>query len=337
MRGSFRHFGRQYIGAGVLAAALLLIPRLLPAALIPFEDGLLGHLQQYQVKRHESLIEVARKFDVGYNEIVAANAGVDPFVPGAGTSVTIPTAWLLPSASSRPSVIINLPEFRLYYLPKSRATKVLTFPLGIGDQGTDTPLGSYHIIQKIVKPDWHVPKSIRKREPFLPKVMPAGPNNPMGSHALRLSSNDILIHGTDRPWGIGRRSSHGCLRLYPEDIVKLFKVIPNGMRVLIVDQPVKIGTSGNRLYLEAHRKDRLEVTVGDVVQRLADEKMLGKADFAKLMRAMEERRGIPVDITLDFIDGRPLKKAGVGGGSPVKQVGAGGGPVPKQVRNPVLP
>ncbi|HJV36542.1 L,D-transpeptidase family protein [Geomonas sp.] len=298
------YLGRQGVLISVLAFALLITPQLLPAEVIPIHEGFLGHLQHYQVKKKESLIEIARKFDVGFNEIMAANPGIDPFVPESGTLITIPTAWILPTLSSRPSVVINLPEFRLYYLPKPPSQMVLTFPLGIGDQGTDTPLGGYHVVEKIVKPAWHVPPSIRKKEPMLPKVMPPGPHNPMGSHALRLSSHDILIHGTNRPWGIGRRSSHGCLRLYPEDIVTLFRVVAKGTPVVIIDQPVKIGTKGHRIFLEAHRKDRSLVTVGDVVQRLADKGMLGRTDFAKLIRVMEERRGIPLDVTLDFSAGK---------------------------------
>lgn len=304
MKGWLPHLGRQCVGGAVIAA-FILVAQPLSAGFVPYQDGLLGHLQHYQVKKNESLIEIARKHDVGFNEITAANPGLDPFVTDAGTVVTIPAAWILPSLPARSSVVINLPEFRLYYFPKRSAGRTLTFPLGIGDQGTDTPLGSYRIVQKIVKPAWHVPKSIRRQRPSLPEVMPSGPDNPMGSHALRLSSNDILIHGTNRPWGIGRRSSHGCLRLYPEDIVTLFKVLPVGTRVVIVDQPVKIGVSGKRIYLEAHGSHRVAVTVGDVVLKLAGAKLLGRTDLRRLITAMEERRGIPVDITLDLLNYRP--------------------------------
>ncbi|HJV64378.1 MAG TPA: L,D-transpeptidase family protein [Geomonas sp.] len=323
------YLGRQCVfGSGL--AALLLASRPLPAALIPGDAGGLGQLQRYQVKKNESLIEIARKFDLGFNEITAANPGVDPFVTNAGTLVNIPTAWLLPAVPLRPSVVINLPEFRLYYFSKQPGGKVLTFPLGIGDQGTDTPLGRYRIVQKIVKPAWHVPTSIRRKEPSLPKVMQAGPDNPMGSHALRLSSHDILIHGTDRPWGIGRRSSHGCLRLYPEDIVSLFRAVSTGTQVVIVDQPVKIGTNGKSVYVEAHRTDRSVVTVGDVVQRLADEKLLGRTDFAKLVRVMEERRGVPADVTLDFLEGHSPT-------APKRAETAKGVAAPNQLKNRGVP
>ena len=177
----------------------------LPGAteLFPREEGLIGNLQHYRVTENESLIEIARKYDLGFSEIVAANPGIDPFVPNVGAIITIPTAWIIPSAPPPPSLVINLPEFRLYYFSKSLPGQVLTFPLGIGDEGRDTPIGTYKVIEKIVHPVWYVPKSIRRQQPQLPKVMQPGPDNPMGSHALRLSLRTILIHGTDRPWGIG--------------------------------------------------------------------------------------------------------------------------------------
>jgi len=268
------------------------------AATLPLADGFVGELQQYRVREKESLVEIARKFDLGFNAIVAANPGIDPFIPKAGTHITIPTAWILPAVSMRPAIVINIPEFRLYYYPKGSAGKVITFPLGIGDEGRDTPLGKYRVIEKIAKPAWYVPESIRAKESRLPKVVPPGPDNPMGSHALRLSRDGVLIHGTNRPWGIGRRSSHGCLRLYPEDIASLFQLVPRGMLVVIVNQPIKVGAKGERVFVEAHRYKRAESTVGQAMHLLADRNLLVRTDFAKLIRAMEEKKGVPVDISL---------------------------------------
>ncbi|OGW73023.1 MAG: hypothetical protein A3J81_02705, partial [Nitrospirae bacterium RIFOXYB2_FULL_43_5] len=219
------------------------------AASYPYtkNNTVVGSLKGYIVKNDESLIEIARKFKLGYNEIADANPDIDPFVPGNGTSVAIPSFWILPDVKSYEGIVINLSEMRLYYFFKRRSSKlVATFPVGIGSEGNDTPTGEFKIVEKIVKPRWRVPESIRKEKPNLPAVVPSGPDNPLGSHALRLSLGSYLIHGTNRPWGVGRRASHGCIRLYPEDIPKLFKLAPNGVRVTIVRQPVKVGVKNNK-------------------------------------------------------------------------------------------
>jgi L,D-transpeptidase ErfK/SrfK len=261
-------------------------------------DGYLGRLQQYKIKPNESLIEIARRFDLGFNDIADANPGVDPFIPTIGSVVTIPTAWILPAVDHRPAIIINIPELRLYYLPRKRGAKVRTYPLGIGDQGRDTPAGTYTIVEKIANPAWYVPKSIRAERRGLPAVVPPGPDNPMGSHALRLSLRSILIHGTNRPWGIGRRSSHGCLRLYPEDIKELYNLVPKGMRVVILNQPLKVTVRRDAVFLEAHRFQREDLNVARALRLLAERKLLGKADFGKVIQTVKEKRGYPVDVTL---------------------------------------
>jgi len=287
----------------ILICALSIATVLSPAATLPdkdeiLKDKILGELQQYRVRQNDSLIEIARKFDLGYNAIVAANPGVDPFIPQAGTLINIPSSWIVPAVLSRPAIVVNLPEYRLYYLPKQSSGEVMTFPLGIGDEGTDTPLGNYTVTEKIAGPAWYVPESIRTKERHLPKVVPPGPDNPLGSHALRLSGASVLIHGTNRPWGIGRRSSHGCLRLYPEDIVRLYQLVPKGMRVIIVSQPIKVSGKGQRVFVEVHRYEPEESSVGQVMQMLADKDLLGMADFTKLIQAVEEKRGVPVDVTV---------------------------------------
>jgi L,D-transpeptidase ErfK/SrfK len=280
-----------------IIAAMLLAPSSTPAAVVPQSGGVLGAAKLYQVKLGESLIEIARKFDLGYNSIVDANPLVDPFIPKAGTVITIPTVWIPPVAWKGPGIVINIPEYRLYYFPKRNPEQVFTFPLGIGDEGTDTPVGRYKVIEKILKPAWHVPKSIRMRSSY-PKTVPPGPDNPMGSHALRLSMQSILLHGTNRPWGIGRRSSHGCLRLYPEDIVSLYTLVQKRTLVVIVNQPIKVAKVGERVYVEVHRYQGRQPTVGDAMQMLADRHWLSGTDFRKLIRAIVEKKGYPVDVSL---------------------------------------
>ena len=267
------------------------------AAVYRYDVSVIGSLSNYKVLAGESLIEVARKFDLGFNAIADANPHTDPWIPPGGTLVVIPSAWILPELPTRSGIVINIPEFRLYYFNR-KPGPVVTFPLGIGDQGRDTPVGNYTVVEKITGPAWHVPNSIRLEFPFLPKVVPHGPNNPLGSHALRLSRRDLLIHGTNRPWGIGRRSSHGCLRLYPEDIVRLYKMVPKGTRVTVINQPIKVCALGNRVFLEAHRSVAGASSVGQALHLLADKKLLIRTDFVKVVQAMEELKGIPVDITL---------------------------------------
>ncbi len=252
--------------------------------------------------KSESLIELARKFDLGYNAIVDANPALDPFLPGAGESVLIPTSWILPDIKVYNGIVINLSELRLYFFSgKGSQTHITTFPIGIGSQGTETPVGSFRVMEKIVKPAWHVPASIRKEHPELPLVVPPGPNNPMGSHALRLSLPSVLIHGTDRPFAVGRKASHGCLRLYPEDIPKLFRMVSIGTRVTIVRQPVKIGIKEGKVYIEVHKDETIKEDDYHkmAVALLAKKHLLGQISSIKLFHALFNKSGFAVEISTD--------------------------------------
>lgn len=263
---------------------------------LPYANDIIGVVQKYKVEKNESLLEIARKFDIGMNGIIDANPGVDPIIPETGREVEIPTAWILPDVPSGTGIVINIPEYRLFFFTPGNAGDVLTFPISVGDQDRDTPTGTYKIIEKIVNPAWHVPESIRKERPELPRIVPPGPDNPLGSHAMRLSLRNILIHGTDRPWGIGTRSSHGCLRLYSEDIVRLFEVVPLGTRVTIVNQPLKVAHKQDKVFVEAHRyKD--EVDIYSALRILAVKNLLERVDTDKLIDALNKMKGIPVDIT----------------------------------------
>ena len=263
-------------------------------------NTVVGSLKNYTVKNDESLIEIARKFKLGYNEIADANPDIDPFVPGNGTLVTIPSSWILPDVKSYEGLVINLSEMRLYYFSRrGSSTLVATFPVGIGSEGNDTPTGEFKIVEKIVKPSWRVPESIRKEKPNLPEVVPPGPDNPLGSHALRLSLRSYLIHGTNRPWGVGRRASHGCIRLYPEDIPKLFKLAPKGSRVTIVKQSVKVGVKNNKVFIEVHKDDYHKKSKYSemAVKLLKRKNLLEGVNTEKLNAAIKEKKGIPVEIS----------------------------------------
>jgi L,D-transpeptidase ErfK/SrfK len=273
------------------------------AAVYSYVKGntIIGTLLTYTVKHDESLIEIARKFDIGYQEIVEVNPDLDPFVPGEGISVAIPTSWILPDVSQHEGIVINLSEMRLFYFFKQkRSTLVMTFPIGIGREGFATPVGKFRVIEKTVNPNWYVPKSIREEKPELPEIVPPGPDNPLGSHALRLSLGNVLIHGTNKPWGVGRRVSHGCIRLYPEDIPWLFKSVSKGTLVTIVRQPIKVGAKDkNKVFIEVH-DDNPEGNIDyikEAVMLLMKKKLIEKISTKKLYKALEEQRGIPVNIS----------------------------------------
>lgn len=284
-----------------LIASLGLVAFVTSAAQAPvdavFYGGFVGRVFHYRVREGESLLEIARRFDLGFNEVTAANAGVDPYLPLPGTLVTIPTAWIPPELTPRPSLVVNLAELRLYFFPKKPTDPMLSFPIGIGDEGTDTPLGRYKVERKSLNPSWHVPPSILRQRKFLRPVVPPGPNNPLGTRALHLSADGILIHGTNRPWGIGRRSSHGCIRLYPEDIVRLFDRVGKGTQVLIVNRPVKVGVKQGRIFLEVHGGGNHQPEPGEVLHQMAKLGFLVKVDIGRVIRAVSEKRGYPVEVS----------------------------------------
>ena len=265
------------------------------------QNEVLGKIQRYIVKNNEALYEIARTYKTGYNEIVAANPGIDPYVPGKGTKIILPTSWILPDISRATGIVINLSEMRLYYFyNKHGEMMVKTYPIGIGDEGSYTPLGTFKVVEKIVHPAWFVPDSIRKEKPELPAVVPPGPDNPMGSHALRLSKRTVLIHGTDVPWGIGRRVSHGCIRLYPEDIVELFHLVPVNTRVTIVQQPVKVGVAHEKVYVEVYKDTELKAYdyLGNAKALLRKKDLYDRVDMNRLTAAVRKKRGFPVNVSL---------------------------------------
>lgn len=285
---------------------LSLLTSLLPSPVIADEGypyslntTLIGTMRYYEVKENESLIEIARIFNLGFNEIADANPGLDPFVPPPGKKIKIPTLWILPEKRPPGGIVINLSEMRLYYfLKKGKKRLVKTYPVGIGDEGAETPTGVFKITHKIEAPAWHVPESIRKERPELPPVVPPGPDNPLGSHALRLSNSSILIHGTDKPWGIGRRVSHGCIRLYPEDIVKLFYDVNVGLDVYIVREPIKIGRKGKELYIEVHKDSAFNDMnyFDEAIKALVNKNLISYVELDKLYKAVKRKDGIPVKI-----------------------------------------
>jgi L,D-transpeptidase ErfK/SrfK len=218
-----------------------------------------GHNLVVISRQEDTLLDIGRQFDLGYSEIVNANPDIDPWLPGEGKQVIVPNRFILPDAD-RKGIVINLAEMRLYYYPrvkKGEVKVVITHPIGVGREGWTTPLGKTRIIQKKKDPTWTPPASIHaehieKGDP-LPKVVPAGPDNPLGAFAMRLGMPGYLLHGTNRPYGVGMRVSHGCVRLDPEDIEHLFGIVPLNTPVEIVYQPDKAAIQDGVLFLEAHK------------------------------------------------------------------------------------
>lgn len=223
-----------------------------------FRDDVIGSVQVITAEYEDTLSDIARRFNLGYEEIVSANPDVDPWLPGEGTRIVIPTQFVLPDAP-REGIVINLAAMRLFYYPPAKDGElqtVITHPIGIGRLNWKTPEGVTRITVKDENPVWIPTPSIHKEyarngEP-LPKVVPPGPDNPMGTHVLRLSWPAYAIHGTNKPPSVGMRGSFGCIRMYPEDIVGIFNAVNIGTPVRVVNQPRLFGWRGNELYLQAY-------------------------------------------------------------------------------------
>ncbi len=215
---------------------------------------LIGALAAETVGDQDTLLDIARRHDLGFVELRTANRQVDPWLPKPGTRVIIPTAHILPDVPRR-GIVVNLGDQRLYYFRQISPT-VTTYPLGTPREGKIVPLGVTKIVGKREKPTWHPPASLRKEAPDLPAAIPPGPDNPLGEFALDMGWVGFVIHGTNKPYGIGRRVSAGCIRLYPEDIAILFEAVSIGETVTVVNQSVKAGWSADTLYLEIHPAGR---------------------------------------------------------------------------------
>lgn len=223
-------------------------------------SALFGSVEHTVTAYEDTLIDLGRRYSLGYEEIRRVNPGVDPWLPGEGTAVLLPGQRILPSGP-REGIVVNLPEHRLYYYPKPRKGEkpvVYTYPVSIGKMDWKTPLGKTRISQKEKNPNWYPPASVRKehaeRGDPLPAVVPPGPDNPLGAYKMRLAigGGSYLIHGTNNPAAVGMAITHGCIRMYPEDVEQLFAMVPVGTSVYLVNEPVKVAIVQGEVYMEAH-------------------------------------------------------------------------------------
>jgi L,D-transpeptidase ErfK/SrfK len=271
-------------------------------------NSVIGHVQKIITEPGDDFNSIARLFDVGYCGLIEANPDIDPENVPPGTMITVPTRFILPNVP-REGVIVNLAELRMYYFPKNQ-NEVWTFPIGIGRQGWLTPLRTTNIVSKKEKPTWVVPKSIQidraAQGVQLPDRVLPGPENPLGNYALRLGVGleTYLIHGTNEPKGVGRRSSAGCVRMYPEDIEFLFKHVEVGTPVRVINNAYKVGWNGNTLYLEAHlplqeQQDGFDNDLTDVVQIIltAAHKNKELVNWDKVECVCNRHSGIPRPIS----------------------------------------
>jgi L,D-transpeptidase ErfK/SrfK len=294
--------------AGFFAASLA------HAETFPLAAGqdLIGEAGQMRSERQDTLPDIARRYHLGFDEIIAANPGIDTWLPGDGKVIRLPRQHLLPDVP-RSGIVVNLADGRLYFFRTDEQNRpiVESHPISIGQMDWRTPLGVTQIVQKQKKPTWYPPKSVRDKHlqdgDVLPESIPPGPDNPLGEYALRLGigRGTYLIHGTNRPVGVGMQITHGCIRLYPEDIEFLFNEVPVGMSVRIVNQRIKTGWADGVLYLEVHHpldSDRTEALgltalTRVIVAATAERRVIVDWDTAE--RAFEEAQGEPIRISVD--------------------------------------
>lgn len=221
---------------------------------------LMGEDQTVETVYEDTLYDLARKFSLGSEELIRVNPGVDPWLPGAGKTLIVPGRHILPPGP-REGIVVNLPEHRLYYYPKPKRggpIEVITYPVSIGKMDWRTPLGTTRVVAKQKDPTWYPPESVRKEHAEagdpLPVRVPPGPDNPLGAFAMRLAAGNgtYLIHGTNNPIAVGLAVTHGCIRMYPDDVAALFPLIPVGTPVRLINEPVKVAWVDGRLLLEAH-------------------------------------------------------------------------------------
>ncbi len=274
-------------------------------------SDIIGEVTHYTTSYEDTLIDLARSHNLSFNEILSANPNVkDPWVPGGGVNLLMPTEHLLPSGK-REGIIINIADLRAYYFSKEKFGKIYSFPIGIGRHGWNTPLGKAYVTNKRKNPSWNVPKSIREEDPTWPPVVPPGPENPLGSRAIYLSMPSYLLHGTNKPWGVGMRVSHGCIRLYPEGIEELYDLVEVNTKINIVDQPVKVGWKKDFLFIEVHHipsyareleapsptpPEHLLPVAAEVIQRVAGTD-ISLVNWDHVISAVMEGSGYPKKIS----------------------------------------
>ena len=257
----------------------------------PVEISVIGFLQRHEVRDGDTILDIARHYGLGINDMRLVYPQMDPWLPPRGKELTIPTMWVLPAKRQAP-LVVNLAEMRIYRFFEQYGM-VKTYPIGIGREGFETPVTECRVVERQKNPSWTVPTSARAE--YEQAIMPPGPDNPLGRYWLGLSAANIGIHGTNFPWGIGRRVSRGCLRLYPEHIAQLFEETSAGMRVQIIYEPVKLGIREGRVYLEVHpdlygRKSDLSALARELI---LERNLSPAVEWERVWQCVSEKNGVP--------------------------------------------
>jgi L,D-transpeptidase ErfK/SrfK len=320
---------KTWLSGSILCLASMWVPAWGAVYELPADgSSVVGTDERIKSTYNDTLLDIARRYSLGYEEIIRANPGVDMWLPGDGTDILLPGRRILPPGP-RAGLVVNLPEHRLYYYPKAKQGQhhlVITYPVSIGKMDWKSPLGETSIVAKQKNPNWYPPESIRKEHARngdpIPKVVPPGPNNPLGAYKMRLGVGDgtYEIHGTNNPMAVGMAITHGCIRMYPEDVAALFPKVPVGTKVWLINDPVKVTYVNGDLLMEAHppvdgEGQSIEPNLDLLAKQL--DRALGSSvaaihwDFAR--EALQKADGMPAIVGVEAdLDTAPPQTAAAG-------------------------
>ncbi len=320
---------KTWLSGSILSLASMWVPAWAAVYELPADgSSVVGTDERIKSTYNDTLLDIARRYSLGYEEIIRANPGVDMWLPGEGTDILLPGRRILPPGP-REGLVVNLPEHRLYYYPKAKQGQhhlVITYPVSIGKMDWKSPLGETSIVAKQKNPNWYPPESIRKEHARngdpIPKVVPPGPDNPLGAYKMRLGVGDgtYEIHGTNNPMAVGMAITHGCIRMYPEDVAALFPKVPVGTKVWLINDPVKVTYVNGDLLMEAHppvdgEGQSIEPSLDLLAKQL--DRALGSSvaaihwDFAR--EALQKADGMPAIVGVEAdLDTEPAKTAAAG-------------------------
>lgn len=268
-------------------------------------NTVIGSPTWVKVKKGDTLLDIARRSGLGWNSMEGAYPKLDAWVPPVGLKLALPTTWILPP-SQHYQLVINVPELRLYFFEKG-TSNVQTYPIGIGDEGWESPLGTWSIVERRTNPTWYIPASLQEK--YGMASMPPGPENPLGEFMLKFSAGAYGVHGTALPWGVGRLVSHGCIRCYPEHIRLLFPQVPVGTKLEIIYEPLKIGQRNGHVFVEAHPDvyQKIPNYLQYAEQKLSHCPYADRVDRKRFNMAIYLRSGVPTDVTKSASGDNSLK------------------------------
>ncbi len=265
----------------------------------------IGSPKWYTIKKGDTLLDIARRNDLGFNSIRLLYPRMDEWLPPVGKRIFVPTFFVLPPSKYH-QLVVNLPEMRLYYFDQADST-VQTYPIGIGVEGWQSPIGDFFINYKTAHPTWYVPVSLQPKYGVTSE--PPGPDNPLGNYIMKFSAGDYGVHGTSMPWGVGRLVSHGCIRLYPENIRLLYPQVPMGTKIEVVYDPIKFGRRDGRIYVQAYPDvyNKIPNYTQYALDQLSQYPFAQDVDQKKFMVAISLQNGVPTDVTKDNFNDESLK------------------------------